>query len=444
MSERTARWLGRAPASLFTAYALFSAFGAYFCMYGFRKAFAAASYAGQLDLGPLGRIDTKVALIVAQIVGYCLSKFIGIRVIAEMTRARRALTLAAAITAAEVTLIAFALVPPSLAPICLFLNGLPLGLTWGLVFGSLEGRRTSDLLGAGLCASFIVASGFAKSVGLSVLGYGVSEAWMPAATGALFLLPMFLFVWMLAQLPPPSAEDEAHRMKREPMSAADRRGLLARAAPGLVSLVLAYVLLTTYRDFRDNFALELWGALGFSNTPALLTTTELPVAFGAITAVGLVMMVRDSQRAVAVVHALMAFGGVLIGASTLLFRGGFIGPVPWMILAGVGLYIGYVPFNCVLFDRLLPALGVRGNAGFLIYVADSFGYLGSVALLFYKNFSGARLSWVEFFGRFGLAVAASSIGLFVVSGVYFARGVTGSERRERAAQACVTSPGRKR
>ena len=35
----------------------------------------------------------------------------------------------------------------------LFLNGLPLGLIWGLVFGFMEGRRTSEVLGAILCAS---------------------------------------------------------------------------------------------------------------------------------------------------------------------------------------------------------------------------------------------------------------------------------------------------
>ena len=30
--------------------------------------------------------------------------------------------------------------------------------------------------------------------------------------------------------------------------------------PGLLPLTLLYVLLTAYRDFRDNFAVEIWAA----------------------------------------------------------------------------------------------------------------------------------------------------------------------------------------
>ncbi len=51
----------------------------------------------------------------------------------------------------------------------LFLNGLPLGLIWGLVFGFMEGRRTSEVLGAILCASFILSSGVVKSVGKALI-----------------------------------------------------------------------------------------------------------------------------------------------------------------------------------------------------------------------------------------------------------------------------------
>jgi hypothetical protein len=56
-----------------------------------------------------------------------------------------------------------------------------------------------------------------------------------------------------------------------------------------------------------------------------------------------------------------------------------------------------VPFNCILFDRLIAAFRTPGNAGFLMYLSDSFGYLGSVAVLFYKNFGGNDLPWLAFF-----------------------------------------------
>ncbi len=420
------RYLRRAPMPLFMAYAVVASFATYFCMYGFRKPFAAASYAGATELPLLGRVDTKVLLIVAQIIGYCLSKFAGIKIVSEVTRARRGLALAGAIAFAELALVLFAVAPRPLGPLCLFLNGLPLGLVWGLVFGFLEGRRTSDGLGAAVCVSFIVASGFAKTMGKLVLGWGVSEAWMPAATGALFLPPMLLFAWLLAQLPPPTADDERERMRREPMDGEARRRMLRQVAPGLAALVAAYMLLSAYRDFRDNFARELWDALGYRDAPAVLTTAELPVALGALLAVGLVMAVRDSRRALLVVHALLIAGAALIGASTILFRAGLLAPAPWMILVGLGLYAGYVPYNCVLFDRLIPALGssgktVAGNAGFFIYVADAFGYLGSVALLLYKSFGTPNLPWLSFFESFSYVAAVLGAILFGAATLYFAR-----------------------
>src|SRR6478736_6606770 len=51
-----------------------AAFGTYFCMYAFRKPFTAASY---LD-SKVWNIDEKTVLITAQVLGYMLSKFIGI------------------------------------------------------------------------------------------------------------------------------------------------------------------------------------------------------------------------------------------------------------------------------------------------------------------------------------------------------------------------------
>ncbi len=45
-----------------------------------------------------------------------------------------------------------------------------------------------------------------------------------------------------------------------------------------------------------------------------------------------------------------------------------------MILTGAGLYLAYTPFNAMLFDRMVAAIGRAGNAGFLIYIAEASGY----------------------------------------------------------------------
>lgn len=421
MSAQTSvrRWLERAPAPVFTAFAVLAAFATYFCMYAFRKPFAVGTFKGAVALPLLPALDLKALYLIAQVLGYCASKFLGIKIVSEMPPERRALAIVACVGVSELALVLFGLTPAPWAALFLVLNGLPLGMVWGLVFGFLEGRRVSDLLGAGLCSSFIVASGFMKTVGKLTLGWGVPEVWMPAVTGALFFPPLLFFVWMLAQIPPPSVDDEALRTRRAPMDRAARRAFFLANAGGLVTLVVGYVVLTAYRDFRDNFAREIWDAVGYADQPAILTTAEIPVAIGALVAVAVMMGIRNNRAALLAIHGVMLVGAIVAGLSTALYQAGVIGPVAWMISVGLGLYVGYVPYNCVLFDRLIAAVGSVATAGFLITAADAFGYLGSVGLLLYKSFGQAKLSWLEFFLGFSYATSFLCAALFVVSAGYF-------------------------
>ncbi|MCB9779548.1 MAG: hypothetical protein H6742_13375 [Alphaproteobacteria bacterium] len=405
---------------MFSVYAIAAAFSTYFCMYAFRKPFSAATFDGSITLPVVGEIDLKILFIISQVLGYCLSKFLGIKVVSEMTGDKRAQAIVGVIGAAWAALLLFAVLPVSLKPIALFLNGLPLGMVWGLVFGFLEGRKLTEVLGAGLSASYIVASGAVKTVGKYLLDAGVTDYWMPFAVGAMFFLPLCTAVWLLSRLPPPSAEDEALRTKRVPMDSQARWRFVFAFAPGLFFLTVLYVLLTAYRDFRDNFAREIWDALGYSESPEIMTTSELPIAAGVLLVLAVLMVIKNNRTALMVVHAIMLAGTVLIGASTWAWSHGMLDPAAWMVLVGLGLYVGYVPYGCVLFDRLIAAVGFAGTAGFMIYVTDAFGYLGSVALLLYKNFGQGSLSWLDFFVGFSWATFAVCSFSFVASMLYFA------------------------
>src|SRR5580658_6482145 len=209
--------LRTAPPAVFITFAGLAGFITYFSMYAFRKPFTAASFEG--ISGWHHELDFKIALVIAQLVGYATSKFIGIRVIAAMKAGYRARAILGLIGAAWIALIVLAVVPPVFKIAAIFVNGLCLGMIWGLVFGYMEGRRTSEVLGAILCASFIVSSGAVKSVGALVIQQlHVPVLWMPAVTGLLFVPPLLLGVWGLSRLPPPSPEDEAARVRRAPMT----------------------------------------------------------------------------------------------------------------------------------------------------------------------------------------------------------------------------------
>jgi hypothetical protein len=414
------RMLERANPVLFTTVAGLAGFSAYFSMYAFRKPFSAATFA--VVPGWSFVLDYKIALVIAQVAGYALSKMLGIKIISELDPAKRAPAIVVLILTAELALVLFALIPAPWNVAAMFLNGLPLGMIWGLVFGFMEGRRTSEVLGAVVCASFIVSSGAVKSVGKLVMVYWhVSPFWMPAVAGALFLPLLFLSVILLSALPPPNALDEAARVRRAPMGAAARSAFLAEYGIGVGLLVAAYVLATALRDFRDNFAAELWSGLGYGNGAAIFTASELPVAVLALVALGLIMTVRDNARALMVIHAVIIAGLVLLGGSTLAFHLGWLGPITWMILSGAGLYMAYTPFNAMLFDRMIAVSGRIGTAGFLIYVADASGYVGSCALLIWRNFGLMQLNWMQVFTASAYFTSLIGIVLVLLSAVFFLR-----------------------
>jgi hypothetical protein len=394
------------------------AFGAYFAMYAFRKPFTVASFASAAPF----IVQFKIALVISQLIGYALSKVAGIKVISEMPPHLRAVGILVLIGAAELALVAFAVTPAPWSIACLFVNGLSLGMIWGLVFGFLEGRRVSEVLGAMLCASFIVSSGVVKSVGEAVMLRGwANEYWMPAVTGLLFAPLLLICVAGLAVMPPPTPEDERLRVARAPMDGKARRAMFGAFAPGLIGLIAIYVGLTALRDFRDNFAVEIWNGLGFKNDAEIFTLSELPVAAIVLVMLSMVMFIRDNRRAFQANLVLVGLGLAVAGASSFAFQAHAIGPVAWMIVLGAGLYLAYTPFNALLFDRFIAAGGRTGTAGFLIYVADAAGYVGSVLVLIGRDVVGMQLSWVQFLQLISYALAAVGLVLLVAAGLYFQR-----------------------
>jgi hypothetical protein len=418
MNARITRWLATTSSFAFSVFAVAVAFSCYFAMYAFRKPFSAASFEGEVVFGDFA---LKTALLISQTFGYALSKFLGIKFVTELPPSRRALALLGLIGVSEAALLAFAVLPPVGQMVAMFVNGLPLGMIWGLVFSFLEGRRTSDALGAGLSASYILASGAVKSVGRWLIVQGVPESWMPVTTGLLFVPVILATTWLLSLMPPPNASEEALRTRRTRMTAKERHAFFYAFAPGLTLITFMAMVLTAFRDVRDNFAREVWDALGYAEAPAVFTLSEIPVTVAVLLALGLVVMIRSDRGAFLLQMTMMLGGMVLILLSTFLFDAALIGGAAWMVLIGIGLYVAYVPPGCFLFDRLIGATRFVGTAMFMIFVTDAFGYAAAVGVLVYRQFFEANLNWLSFLRLFSYVTGVVGTVAFGIALVYFAR-----------------------
>ncbi len=401
-----------AKANLSTFWLMAAAFLCYTGMYAVRKSFLA----GQYEEVELAGMHFKTMLVISQVIGYLLSKFIGIKVISEMTSRGRTALLIGLVSFGLLMLLLFAFVPPALQPVVLFFNGLPLGMVFGVVFSYLEGRRNTELLAAALSATFIFSTGFVKTTGVWLMqDYGVGEFIMPFATASLFFPIFLLSVWMLHRSNAPDAADLDHRSERVPMDGRQRRAFLQEHGLGFAGLVLIYILLTIIRDFRDNFVVEFWDELGYAGQPELITLTEIPVAVIVLVIAAMGVLIGSNRRAFnAGIYLTLACASLIL-ITTLLFRQQLVSPIHWMIGTGIGVYLPYILFHCLIFERLIALLRFSGNVGFLFYVADALGYTGSVSVLLLKEFGGFQVTWVNFFIGLNLYLAVAILVLTVVT-----------------------------
>ena len=398
-------------------WALIAAFGTYFCMYMFRKPFTAAAFTQTTEWG----IGLKFLLVASQVAGYTVSKFIGIKVVAELPPRFRAWGIVGLIAVAQLALVLFALVPPPWNAVCLFINGLPLGMVFGLVLGFLEGRRLTEALAAGLCASFILADGVSKSVGKWLLGLGIDEFWMPAAAGGLFLPFLGVFTWMLAGVARPDRHDVEARAERSNMTPGERWALFQKHSVGLVTIIILYLLVTVLRSLRADFQPEIWKGLGVDAEPLVFTTTELWVSVVVLLVNGSLVMMRNNRAAFYTSLGICAVGLVWLLAVVLGRRAGMVDPFAYVVMIGLGLYLPYVAIHTTVFERLLATTRDKGTSSYLLYLADSFGYLGYVAVLLGKGFLSNQGDLLGLFENAALLAGGLGLALLAVSVAGFSR-----------------------
>jgi hypothetical protein len=407
------------------AWSMIAAFGCYFCVYGFRKPFTAGTYEDQFFMG----IHWKSILISSQIAGYMLSKWCGIFFVSSITWEKRAKAIIISILIAELALLGFGLVPKPYNLIFLLLNGLPLGMIFGYIQGFLEGKKNTELFIAALGSSFILADGVSKSVGVSLLDWGVAENWMPFAAGLLYAVPFLFFVWMLTQIPRPTASEIADRAERSPMTQKDRIQLVKQLWPGISAIALLYLFAALLRGIRSDFAPEIWRYLGFNSVPSIYSQTEIWVTVGILLINGSLVLIKKNQIAFYTSLFAIASGFMLLVIAGMWGRDGLSSF--WLIvLTGFGIYLPYLTITTSVFERMIAITRHKANIGFLMYIVDSVGYLGYNVLLIaagfiFPNWNLPQLffSWITILGFAGLALSAASW-------IYFKRKLSGNPTEE--------------
>src|SRR5690606_18428792 len=102
----------------------------------------------------------------------------------------------------------------------------------------------------------------------------------------------------------------------------DRARFIKTFLPGIFLLVLCYILLTILRDYRSNFAAEIWAELGLGSDVSVFTRAELPASILVLALMGSLILVKDNLNALLLNHLCIFLGFMLTAMSTLMFTAG--------------------------------------------------------------------------------------------------------------------------
>jgi hypothetical protein len=190
------------------------------------------------------------------------------------------------------------------------------------------------------------------------------------------------------------------------------------------------------RDVRDNFEVEIWSALGNKDN-TIYTKIDTIISIVVLVAMSSLILIKRNLKAFTVIHFMIIGGCLLIFTGTILYNAGIVGPMAWMTMAGMGLYLGYVPYNAIFFERMIASFHYKSNIGFIIYVSDSIGYLGSVAVLLVKELGRPSISWASFFKDGVLVVGGVGAVCATLSLVYFSQSARGNNSEKPQADLII-------
>lgn len=403
--------------ALFIVWAGGAALVSYALVYALRKPFTAATFEGLEFLG----MDYKTATSIVQIAGYVLSKLLGIKLVSELQRRHRLPFLIGSVAMAELSLLAFGLLPVPWNIVALFFNGLSLGCMWGVIFSYLEGRRLSGVLASVMGMSIACSSALAKSAGLYLIrDLGVDPFWMPAVIGGVAFVLLVVLAFALNALPDPSAEDRAACAERVPMDGRQRRQIFLRFAPLLTMLFAANLFVTVIRDIKEDFLVNIvdtsqLSAWAFSGVDAVVTAIILLLFLA-------VSLIRSHLNVLCTLLVL-----VLVSMFALVYVAWnydwlALSPLAWLFVQSLGVYTAFLSFQTLFFERFVACYHIRGNVGFFIVTIDFIGYVGTVGVLVFKELFAGELDWLAFYNSMVVWLGLASCLLFVGSLLWLARG----------------------
>ena len=238
---------------------------------------------------------------------------------------------------------------------------------------------------------------------------------MPAVIGGV-ALPILIFMgYMLKRLPHPTAEDIALRNERVVLDHKGRVNLFIQYAPILTLLFVGNFMLLVLRDIKEDFLVNI---LDISNQSSwLFAQIDSIVTLIILGIFSLFIFCRNNIHALMWLMTLVVIGCMTMTFVSFNYKALDLKPVTWLLIQSLSLYIAYLTFQTIFFDRFIACFRIKGNVGFFIAIIDFIGYVGTVSLLSTKEFLQIDIEWFALYNNMAGTVGTICSVLFTVAGI---------------------------
>lgn len=189
----------------------------------------------------------------------------------------------------------------------------------------------------------------------------------------------------------------------------------AEICPILTLLFFGNLLLLMLRDIKEDFLVNILDMSGQSSW--LFAQVDTVVTLVILGLFCLFTFFRSNIKALMMLFSLVIVGNAVMTYVSLHYATLQLSPIVWLFVQSLSLYVAYLTFQTIFFDRFIACFRIKGNVGFFIAIIDFIGYLGTVTLLSTKEFLNFDMEWFALYNHMACAVGGVCTVLFTVAAV---------------------------
>ena len=175
-------------------------------------------------------------------------------------------------------------------------------------------------------------------------------------------------------------------------------------------------MLVILRDIKEDFLVRIIDVSEHSSW--MFAQVDSIVTLIILALFGMMVFVKSNIKVLVILLSMVVAGTATMSFVSFNYDTLQLNTVTWLFVQSLSLYIAYLCFQSIFFDRFIACFKIKGNVGFFIVTIDFIGYTGTVLVLMFKEFFTTDIDWLDFYNKMSGYVGLVCTVAFTCSIIY--------------------------